>query len=40
MPMIEAISETPPITSGKIATWLSGLNVRTPRSITATAVTA
>ena len=38
--MIDAISETPPITSGYTATSPSSLNVRTPSSITATAVTA
>ena len=41
-PMIEAMIETPPRTSGYSTTsvaW-SGENVRTPSSITATAVTA
>jgi hypothetical protein len=40
VPTTDASSETPPITSGYIATALCSLNVRTPSSITATAVTA
>ena len=40
VPMIEAMIDTPPITSGYTATASSSLNARTPSSMTATAVTA
>ena len=40
VPMIEAMIDTPPITSGYTDTSPSWLKVSTPRSITATAVTA
>ena len=38
--MIDAMIETAPSTSGKSTTAMSSGNVRTPSSITATAVTA
>ena len=38
--MIEARIETPPMTSGKVATVPISWKVSTPSSITATAVTA
>jgi hypothetical protein len=38
--MMDATSETPPITSGSTAAAFTFWNVSTPSSITATAVTA
>ncbi len=38
--MIDATIATPPSTSGYSAAWVWSANVMTPRSMTATAVTA